>query len=72
MQRYFYSKRIRTFLDQSNEEIIGELFMNSGFADGQAQKMAWLAQIYLLKQVLEGHKGHVFMEYSIPTIRSAD
>lgn len=68
MQRYFYSKSIPTFLTQSDEEIIGELFMNSGFADGQPQKMAWLAQINLLKQVLPGRSGQLFMEYSIPRL----
>lgn len=66
MRRYFYSNEIQSFLTSSDNEIIGELASNSGFADEVTQKEAWRQQIHILKDVLIMHKGTVFFEYSIP------
>lgn len=68
MKRYFYANSIPGFLTQTEEEIIGELFLSSGFADGLPQKLAWLQQIRMLKDNLAGFSGKVLMEYSIPRL----
>lgn len=66
MERYFYSNSIGEFLAQSPNEILGEIVRNSDFADEQTQKFAWLEQIEILKSCLNGRKGHIFFEYSVP------
>lgn len=68
MKRYFYANSIPDFLTQSEDEIIGTLFLNSGFADGLPQKLAWLQQIRILKSTLNAYSGRLLMEYSIPRL----
>ncbi len=66
MKRFFYSNPIHGFLQSTKNEIIGELVINSGFADELTQKEAWQQQINILKDVLTPYEGSIFFEYSIP------
>lgn len=66
MKRYFYSHSIHGFLNDSQNEILGELARNSEFADEHTQKTAWIRQISDLKAILSPYTGQIFFEYSIP------
>lgn len=52
----------------SSEEIIGKLSLNSVFADEQTQKLAWLEEIRILKEILIPYQnsGSIYLEFSIP------
>lgn len=66
MKRYFYSDIISNFLITSSQEIFGIISQNSGFSDKLTQKQAWVEEINILKEILIGHQGTIFFEYSIP------
>lgn len=66
MNRYFYSNTIRNFLNSSLQEILGTLSQNSGFSDEQTQKIAWIEEIKILKEILIEYDGSIYFEYSIP------
>ncbi|MGE0538455.1 MAG: DNA/RNA helicase domain-containing protein [Pirellulales bacterium] len=52
---------------------MGELLTNAEFAVLPSQRDAWLAQITLLRQVLQGMGGQLLLEFSIPRMgRSID
>jgi hypothetical protein len=69
MQRAYYSASIDDFLTASPLEILGTLLASSGGSTTEhTQRDAWLEQIRLLKDVLIGHHGKIFFEYSIPRI----
>ena len=63
----YYSADIADFLAASPETILGTLVMHSG-DDTHEQKAAWQAEIALLKQVLPGRRGHLFLEFTVPRI----
>lgn len=66
MQRAFYSETIENFLESSEEEILGKMAISNRFPLTEPQKMAWIAQISLLKDQLASMSGMVYFEYSIP------
>ena len=66
MNRYYYNENISNFLSSTPNEIIGEIITNSRFSDDTTQKDAWLEEIRILKDVLQGFDGSVYFEYSIP------
>lgn len=68
MNRAFYSCTISEFLGSSDEVIIGRLSLNSSFADEQTQKLAWLEEIRILKEILIPYQksGSIYLEFSIP------
>ncbi|MFS8087398.1 MAG: DNA/RNA helicase domain-containing protein [Acidobacteriota bacterium] len=66
MKRDYYSDSIGAFLATSENEILGELVRNSGFAVDQTQRDAWLEQITILKSILSHVEGAIYFEYSIP------
>lgn len=66
MQREYYSDSIASFLHSSTEEILGKLSLNNDFALIQTQRDAWVAQIHILRKVLEPYRGSIYFEYSIP------
>jgi len=66
VQRHFYSDSISNFLQSSQQEILGHLSQNSGFADDVEQKTSWLEEIRILKDALRSFDGKIFLEYSIP------
>lgn len=66
MERFFYSNSFEGFLAQSNDEILGIMARNSGFADTQDQKSSWMYQTECLRSVLSGREGRLYFEFSIP------
>ena len=66
MTRYYYSSSISRFLQSAPNEILGTISQASEFSDEFTQKNAWLQQIDILKQTLQGWEGFVYFEYSIP------
>ena len=65
-RREYYSDTIDGFLKTSSDEIIGKLVRNSGFNLEKSQIDAWGEEISILITVLNGRKGSVYFEYSIP------
>jgi hypothetical protein len=68
MNRAFYSDSITNFLNISAEEIIGKISLGSEFPDEPSQKIAWLEEIKILKEVLLNYNGQIYFEYSIPRV----
>lgn len=69
MTRSYYSENLDEFLKQADNEILGILTRNHGFALDDNQKNAWLSQINILKQQLNSFRGgHLIFEYTIPRI----
>ena len=66
MSRSWYSASIDVFQKTSDEQVVGELVLNSTFADIPAQKIAWLREIMLLRQALGGYDGWLHLEFNIP------
>ena len=70
IKRYFYGNSIKGFLDDSQEQIIGQLSMmhTSTFTLQGTQTNAWMKEIELLKKVLPPfiERGHIYFEYTIP------
>lgn len=66
MQRAYYSESISTFLSRSPEEIIGILARNNEFPLEITQSHAWAEEIRILKAVLKGREGSLYLEFSIP------
>lgn len=66
MKRSYYNDSIANFLTTSPEEIIGKIALKNEFALEQTQKDAWLAEINILREVLNPYKGSIYFEYSIP------
>ena len=65
----FYSNDIKTFLNQNEDEIFGIIAKNDEFDSTCKQKDAWIAQIRLLKNVLNKYSnGSVIFEYTIPRV----
>ena len=65
----FYSNDIKTFLNQNEDEIFGIIAKNEEFDSASKQKDAWIAQIRLLKNVLNKYSnGSVIFEYTIPRV----
>ncbi|MFL6437119.1 MAG: DUF2075 domain-containing protein [Terriglobales bacterium] len=69
MTRYYYSEPIAKFIEQSANEILGELVQGSTTVE-QPQRDAWLEEISILKDVLQPYReqGKVYFEYSIPRL----
>jgi len=66
MNRAYYSDTIGNFQSQSNNEILGILSANNGFSLEQTQRDAWIYQINLLQNTLNGYSGAIYFEFSIP------
>ena len=70
IKRYFYGNSIQGFLDDSQEQIIGELSMmhTSSFSLQGTQTNAWMKEIELLKKIMPQFvdRGHIYFEYTIP------
>ncbi len=64
--RAWYESSIDEFHRSSSDEILGALVTNSEFAVETTQRDAWLKQIVVLKQALEGFAGELFLEFNIP------
>ncbi len=68
MPRAYLSKSIDDFLGSKNDEILGQLAASHGFALDPAQRDAWLVQISILRDSLEGRIGWLYFEYSVPRL----
>ncbi|MBE0534882.1 MAG: DUF2075 domain-containing protein [Phycisphaerae bacterium] len=66
MKREYYAGSIDEFLRATPEEILGLMAQNNDFPLGLEQRDAWLAELTILKTVLPGFHGSVYLEYSIP------
>lgn len=66
MQRFYYSDTIPDFLKRSDEEILGTISKNTEFSTELTQKDSWLAQIKILKDILQSLDGVLYFEFSIP------
>lgn len=66
MLNYYYSNTITQFLQTSTEEIIGTITLSNQFDSNTNQNKSWEQQIPVLKKSLEGFKGTLFLEFSIP------
>ena len=66
MNRAYYSDTIANFQNQSHNEILGILSANNGFSLEQTQRDAWIYQINLLQNTLNGYSGAIYFEFSIP------
>lgn len=66
MNRAYYSDTIVNFQNQSHNEILGILSANNGFSLEQTQRDAWIYQINLLQNTLNGYSGAIYFEFSIP------
>lgn len=69
--RYFYGNSIYSFIEASEEEIIGTLTREHTQLHTSLQGMqtdAWQHEIRSLKQILHPYKqrGHIYFEYTIP------
>jgi hypothetical protein len=64
--RAWYAATIADFLDADFDSVLGRLAIGSDFTVLQTQTDAWLAQIRLLHDHLDGLAGSLFMEFSIP------
>ena len=70
IKRYFYGNSIQGFLDDSVEQIIGNLSVmhTSSFTLQGTQMNAWKIEVELLKKILPQYtgRGHIYFEYNIP------
>lgn len=65
--RSYYNAEISTFIETSDEEILGVLARGHAHALDLEQKRAWLAQLSILRdQMSQTQVGHIFLEFTIP------
>lgn len=71
MARFFYYSDIKSFLNESLEQIFGKLSINDEYDTAATQKFAWEEEIVVMKSVLNAYqeeKGWIIFEYTIPRI----
>jgi DUF2075 family protein len=71
MPRYFYYSDIKTFLDESLDQIFGKLAGKDEYDSARTQKNAWVEEIVVMKRVLDAYKTEpawIIFEYTIPRI----
>ena len=67
LQRSYYSEKFESFLNESNEQILGKIFQNDLHSEIlETQKNSWKRQIEILKQLLDLKIDRILFEYSIP------
>ena len=67
MQRSYYSARIREFLDEKPETVLGKLMVSDEFSTTDLQKNAWRKEIDILQDQLRSvENGDIAFEYTIP------
>lgn len=67
MNRAYYKKTISRFLDEETSSILGELIVNHTNRQLEdLQRNAWINQIEILKDQLQGLSGVVYFEFAIP------
>ena len=70
MSRYVYKNTFSSFLDESDDAILGQIVSNSGNSSESVQQLnTWREEIKILDEVLFGlEDGEVAFEYTIPRI----
>jgi len=66
LKRAWFAASIAGFLIISDHQVEAELINGSLFDILQSQRDAWMAEIQLLRKVLAGHDGKVYLEFAIP------
>ncbi len=66
VQRSWYSDSIKAFLESECATILGRLAGRSTFDITETQRRAWQAEIDILKKVLHGLEGRIYLEFEIP------
>lgn len=64
--RAWYCSPVSLFLEESSDNILGKLTRNCDFEILTTQKNAWIEQIEILHACLQGIRGSIFLEFSIP------
>lgn len=70
MRRAYYSDSIFEFCAASDDAILGQIVRRNEFDLIQAQRDAWLEQTRILRSVLTGQTGTVYLEFTIPRMGS--
>ncbi|MDY4581370.1 MAG: DUF2075 domain-containing protein [Oscillospiraceae bacterium] len=69
MQRAYYSARIREFVVEKPETLLGKLMVSDEFSTTDLQKNAWRKEIDILQDQLRSvENGDIAFEYTIPRI----
>ena len=69
MQRAYYSARIREFVVEKPETLLGKLMVSDEFSTTDLQKNAWRKEIDILQDQLRSvESGDIAFEYTIPRI----
>ena len=67
MQRSYYTARIREFVDEKPETLLGKLMVSDEFSTTDLQKNAWRKEIDILQDQLRSvENGDIAFEYTIP------
>lgn len=66
LPRAWYASEITDFLAQSEETILGQLVLHAEGDTASDQRNAWLEQNQILKNILAGIHGWIFLEFNIP------
>lgn len=66
MLNYYFKDTIQSFLQKSTEEIIGTITLANQFDSTLFQNKSWEQQVPILKNALNGYRGTIFFEFSIP------
>lgn len=66
MLNYYYKDSIQSFIQRSENEIIGSITSANQFDTSYSQSKSWKSQVPLLKEVLKDYSGTIFFEFSIP------
>ncbi|MFH0929103.1 MAG: DNA/RNA helicase domain-containing protein, partial [Candidatus Aenigmatarchaeota archaeon] len=65
--RSYYSNSIKSFLEDNDSKILGELTRHHSHTLENLQRNAWIKQIKILKNVFkDNNEGHIFFEFAIP------
>lgn len=66
-RRAYYFNSIQNYILEDEESVLGQLLINDEFETTDLQKMAWRAEIQILKkQLVEFSQGDIIFEYTIP------
>lgn len=67
MNRAYYKNSIINFIAEDDNSILGQLSLNhSNRSLEDLQKNAWIKQIDILKDQLQGITGNIYFEFAIP------
>jgi Uncharacterized conserved protein (DUF2075) len=69
-RRWAYAVAVEAFAGEDSHAVLGQLTEHSDFPVEDAQKLAWLRQVDLLKHLLAGFNGRgaLYLEYAIPRL----